>query len=114
MATFLMLGQYTADGVKAATPARTRKIIELISKCGGRVDSMYALTGEVDLAFLVNFPTIDDALQSSFMLNKTTGIAFATHAALPIEQFDRLLNGPSRAARTAPRRQVSVRAPRLT
>jgi uncharacterized protein with GYD domain len=114
MATFLMLGQYTAEAVKAATAARTRKIIELISKCGGRVDSMYALTGEVDLAFLVNFPTTEDALRASFTLNKATGIAFATHAALPIEQFDRLLNGPSRTAKATPRRQVSVRAPRLT
>ena len=114
MAMFLMLGKYTTEAVKAASTARTKKITDLLGKCGGRVDSMYGLMGGLDLAFLVDFPRQEDALRASFELNKTTGIAFATHAAIPVAQFDRLISGKERAARaTGPRRQVTVRAPRI-
>lgn len=113
MATFLMLGTYRTEGIKAASPARTKTIIDLISKCGGRVSSMYALMGELDAAFLVSFPGNDEAMRASFALSKATGITFATHPAVPVEQFDRLISGQSRTAKAAPRRQVTVRAPRL-
>ena len=109
MATYLMLGRYTAEGIRGASPARTRKIVDLISTCGGKVDSMYALTGNRDLAFFVEFPSTEDALRASFNLAKTTGIAFESNEAVPVSQFDRLISATGRTART-PRRQVTLRA----
>ena len=114
MAKFLMLGKYTTDGVKAASPARTKRIADLVARCGGRVDSMYGLMGDLDLAFLVEFPRQEEAMRASFELCKATGIRFATHNAVPIDQFDRLISGKERVTRPIPRRQVSVRAPRIT
>jgi uncharacterized protein with GYD domain len=116
---FLMLGKYTTQGVKGASTTRTKKITDLLGRCGGRVDSMYGLMGGLDVAFLVDFPRSEEAIRASFELAKTTGIAFATHAAIPVAQFDRLISGKERPTRTRAarptslRRQVTVRAPRI-
>jgi uncharacterized protein with GYD domain len=109
MATYLMLGKYTPGGIAGATPARTKEISDLISQCGGKVESMYALTGDQDLAFLVDFPTTEDVLRASFELAKSTGISFNSNEAVPVAQFDRLISSAGDAAKGA-RRQVTVRA----
>jgi uncharacterized protein with GYD domain len=83
--------------------------VDLISKCGGKVDSMYALTGKLDLAFFVDFPATEDALRASFDLAKSTGISFISNEAVPVAQFDRLISNAGRTAKT-PRRQVTLRA----
>ena len=107
MATYLMLGKYSPEGVASASPARTKEITDLIGQCGGKVESMYALTGEQDLAFLVEFPATEDALRASFELAKSTGITFRSNEAVPVAQFDRII-GATGAATKGPRRQVTV------
>ena len=109
MATYLMLGKYSPQGVAAASPARTKQITDLISQCGGKVDSMYALTGDQDLAFLVEFPSTEDALRASFELAKSTGITFRSNEAVPVAQFDRII-GTTGAAAKGSGRQVTVQA----
>ena len=109
MATYLMLGKYTPGGIAGASPARTKEITDLISQCGGKVESMYALTGDQDLAFMVDFPATEDVLRASFELAKSTGISFTSNEAVPVTQFDRLISTAGDAAK-APRRQVTVRA----
>lgn len=91
MTTFLMLGNYSSEGVKGATAARTKKIVSLIEKGGGKVNALYALLGQYDLAFLAQFPGVPEAMQASFAVSKATGIAFTTLPALPVEEFDKLL-----------------------
>jgi uncharacterized protein with GYD domain len=91
MATYIMLGKYTTEGVKGASPDRTKKIQNLIQQSGGKVEAMFALLGEYDLAFRVSFPGPTEAMKASFAVARATGISFSTHAAIPVEEFDKLI-----------------------
>ena len=65
--------------------------IELIKKNDGKVVSMYAVLGEHDLVFTLDFPDLEKALATSVALNKLTGISFNTSPVVEVEQFDRLI-----------------------
>jgi len=90
MTTFLMFGKYTSEGIKGMSAARTVEANNLIKKNGGEVISQYALLGENDLLFIVNFPSVDDVIRSSVALNKLTGISFNSVPAITVEQFDKV------------------------
>ncbi|MCM8763573.1 MAG: GYD domain-containing protein [Candidatus Omnitrophica bacterium] len=91
MAKFLMLGKYTLEGIKGISKERTKKGAELIEKAGGKVEKMYVLLGNYDLAFLADFPDNTQALKASVGLTKLTGIGFTTCPALSVEEFDKLV-----------------------
>lgn len=88
MAKFLMLGKYSLEAVKGITKERTGKVTDVIKKSRGSVDSMYALLGNYDLAFLVDFPGNSEAMKASIAITKLTGIAFTTFPAVTVEEFD--------------------------
>lgn len=90
MAKFLMLGRYSLEAVKGITAERTKKVVETIEKAGGKVSSMYALLGCHDLAFVVDFPGVSEAMKASIALTKLTGIGFNTSPAVTVEEFDKL------------------------
>jgi uncharacterized protein with GYD domain len=92
MAKFLMLGKYSLEAVKGITASRTEKVINTIKKSGGKVDSMYALLGNYDLAFLVDFPGNPDAMKASMAITKLTGIAFTSSPAVTVEEFDKAIS----------------------
>ena len=56
MPVFMMFGKYTRDSLSNASAERTRKAVKIIEKNGGKVISMYALLGENDLVFTLDFP----------------------------------------------------------
>jgi uncharacterized protein with GYD domain len=91
MARFLMLGKYSLEGVKGISESRTKKVVGIIKKAKGNVNSMYALVGTYDLAFIVDFPDISEVMKASVALTKSTGISFTTLPALTIEEFDKLV-----------------------
>ena len=91
MSIFLMFGRYTSDAIKDISPDRTVKARELIQKNGGKIVSMYAVMGEHDLVFTIDFPDADKAMAASAALYKLTGIHFTTSAVVDVEQFDRLM-----------------------
>ena len=88
MAKFMMLGKYSPESIRGASPGRTKEAVRLIEECKGEVDSMYALLGEYDLAFIAEFPGAAEAMKASLSLSRETGIAYFTHAALPVTEFD--------------------------
>ncbi len=90
MTTFLMFGKYTSEGIKGMSAARTVEANNLIKENGGEVLSQYALLGENDLLFIVNFPGVDEVIKSSVALYKLTGISFSTVPAITVEQFDKI------------------------
>jgi len=90
MAKFLMLGKYSLEAIKGITADRTKKVTETIEKAGGKVNAMYALLGNYDLAFVVDFPGITEAVKASVTLTKLTGISFTTSPAISVEEFDRI------------------------
>jgi len=91
MERFLMLGKYSLEGIKGITAQRTREVVSIIEKAGGKVDSMYALIGIYDLSFIVDFPGFSDAVKTSVELTKLTGISFTTFPAMTVEKFDKLV-----------------------
>ena len=92
MTTFLMFGKYTSEGIKGMSAARTVEANNLIKENGGEVLSQYALLGENDLLFIVNFPGVDEVIKSSVALNKLTGISFNSVPAITVEQFDKVID----------------------
>ncbi len=91
MAMFFMFGKYSAAAVKGMSARRTKSAEATIKKYGGKVQGMYALLGDKDLAFILSFPGIDQAMKASVALSKMTGISFVTCPAVTVEQFDKLM-----------------------
>ena len=91
MATFFMFGKYTMEGVKGMSVERTKKIIGVIEKAGGKMNSMHALLGQNDLVFIADLPGNDAAMKASVALTRMTGIAFSTSPAITVEEFDKLM-----------------------
>jgi uncharacterized protein with GYD domain len=91
MATFLMFGKYSAEAAKKISSKRTKDVVNLIKKFGGKVKAMYALLGERDLVFILTFPEMEQAMKASVALSKSTGISFATYPAVTVEDFDKMV-----------------------
>lgn len=91
MSTFFMFGKYTSDAMKRMSSERTEEANNLIKKFGGEIKSMYALLGEVDLVFIVDFPGTEHAMKASVALGKFTGISFKTAPAVTVEDFDKMI-----------------------
>jgi uncharacterized protein with GYD domain len=88
----MMFGKYSSDALKKVSSERTRKAVEIIKKNGGKVISMYAVLGEHDLVFTLDFPDAEKALSTSVALNILTGISFVISPVVDVEQFDRLVS----------------------
>jgi len=91
MATYLMFGKYSPQGMQEMTPQRTAKAIDVIKLNGGSVEAMYAALGPTDLVFVLNFPGNNEAMKASVALGKMTGIGFTTCPAVTVAEFDKLL-----------------------
>lgn len=91
MAVFFMFGKYSSEAIKAISPKRTEKAVEIIKKAGGEVKSMYALLAEQDVVLIVSFPGIEEVMKVSVALTKLTGIAFNTAPAVEVDEFDKLM-----------------------
>ena len=92
MSIFIMFGKYTQDSLKNVSAQRTKKAVKIIEKNDGKVISMYAVMGEHDLVFTLDFPDAEKALAASVALNMMTGISFATSPVVDVEKFDRLIS----------------------
>jgi hypothetical protein len=53
---------------------------------------MYTLLGEYDLALVIDFPGIKEAIKTSIDLVKLTGITFTTFPAMTVLEFDKMEN----------------------
>ena len=91
MSIFLLFGRYTSEAIKDISPDRTEKVRDLIEKNNGKIISMYAVMGDHDLVFTINFPDAKNAMATSVALYKLTGIHFTTSAVVDVEQFDTLV-----------------------
>ena len=91
MPIFLMFGKYSPEGIKNISAARTDQAREVIAQNGGNIISMYAVMGEHDLVFTIEFDSPNTAMATSVALYKLTGIHFTTSPVVDVEQFDRLM-----------------------
>ncbi len=91
MQIFLMFGNYTTETVKGISSERTEKVVNIIKQNGGEVRSMYAVLGEHDLVFIVDFPDIEKVMAASVAIRNLTGISFKSSPLVEVEKFDRLV-----------------------
>lgn len=91
MPIFMMFGKYTTEAMQGISPQRTKKAVKLIKANGGKVISMYAVMGEHDLVFTLDFPDSESAFTTSVALNRVTGISFTTSPVVEVEMFDKLI-----------------------
>ena len=91
MATFVMFGKYSVEGMKGISAKRSDEAKAVIKKHGGELKSAYAMLGGTDLLLIVDLPDTARAMAASAALAKLTGIAFATSPAVTIDEFDKLM-----------------------
>lgn len=91
MAKFLMLGKYSVDAIQGIAAERTKKVVNVIEKDGGKVKDIYALLGSYDLVFIVDFPGVKEAMKASINITKLTGISFTTFPAITVDEFDKVI-----------------------
>lgn len=91
MATYVMFGKYSAEGIKGISAKRSDEAKAIIKKSGGELKSAYAMLGGTDLLLIVDLPDTPRALATSAALSKLTGIGFTTAPAVTIEEFDKLM-----------------------
>jgi uncharacterized protein with GYD domain len=91
MARYFLFGRYTAESIAKVSPERTKKAYEVVTRHGGKIESIFALLGEHDLVIQAELPGTEEAMKASVALTRATGISFSTHAALPVERFDQVL-----------------------
>ncbi len=89
MPLFLLFGKYSTEALQGISKKRTKKVIDLIERHGGEIESMYAVLGAHDLVFTVAFPDVAKAMSASLALRKMTGISFTTEPVVDVEEFDR-------------------------
>lgn len=90
MATFIMFGRYSMDGMKGIRADRTDKASALVARYGGEIKEGYALLGAEDLVLITEFASVEQAMKASIALSKLTGIAFTTAPAVTMAEFDRM------------------------
>ncbi len=93
MATYVVFGKYGAEAIRGISPERTEQAAALVKAHGGEIKAGYALLGETDLLFIVDFPDNESAMKASVALARLTGIGFVTAPAVTIADFDRLVAG---------------------
>ena len=87
----MMFGKYSSESLKGISSQRTDQAVNVIKKHGGKVISMYAVLGEHDLVFTLDFADAEKAMAASVELNKLTGISFTTSPVVEVEKFDKLV-----------------------
>ena len=92
MATYVMLGKYSAEGMKGASANRTAEAKAVFAKYGGQMKAVYGLLGDTDLLVIADFPGTAEAMKTSVALTRLTGIGFATSPAVTVEELDKLLS----------------------
>ena len=90
MDRFFMFGRYSSAATRDISSERTAQVRDIVERMGGHLCEMYALLGEYDLVFIVEFPNMTDAMKTAIALGQLTGISFCTAAAVSIEQFDQM------------------------
>ena len=92
MSTFFMFGRYTSGSIENISSERTREAHKVIEQFNGKVKAIYALLGEYDLVIIAELPQMAEAMKASIALKRITDISFFTAAAMPIEDFDQLVD----------------------
>ena len=70
MTTYFMFGKYSPEAIGEISVDRTNMAAELIKESGGEVKAMYALLGGYDLVFIVDLPSVEQAMKVSISIKR--------------------------------------------
>jgi uncharacterized protein with GYD domain len=93
MATFVVLGNWTAEGAKtyAESPARARANADAAASMGGRVVATYWTLGQYDFVSIVEAPS-DESMTVGMLLAGARGYArTCTLRAFTIDEMDSIV-----------------------
>ncbi|HKC19235.1 MAG TPA: GYD domain-containing protein [Candidatus Dormibacteraeota bacterium] len=104
MATYLIEGTYTADGVKGVLKdggsGRRKAVEDVLKSMGGRLEAMYYAFGDPDVYVIYDAPDNITAAALAMGVGSTGLIAVKTTVLLTIDEIDQ-----------AAKKTVSYRAP---
>jgi uncharacterized protein with GYD domain len=89
MATFIMLTNLTADGVKTLkdNPSRVSEVNKEVEQLGVKVLDQWAVLGQFDFVTVVEAPDAETMAKVSVELGSRGTMSSQTLAALPAEQL---------------------------
>lgn len=99
MATFVVLGNWTAEGAKAYAdaPARAKANVEAAAAMGGRIVGTYWTLGQYDFVSIIEAPS-DESMTAAILLNGARGFGrTVTMRAFTMSEFEGII-GQAKAA----------------
>lgn len=90
MATFIVLGNWTAEGAKAYadTAARTKANAEAAAEMGGRIVATYWTLGKYDFVSIIEAPS-DEVVTAGLLVAAARGFARSvTMRAFTMDEFE--------------------------
>jgi uncharacterized protein with GYD domain len=94
MVTYIMLVNWTDQGLKAVTdgPKRMDNAKKMLADMGGRMQALYLTMGQYDLVGIFEAP--DDAIAARFfmMLGRLGNVRTTTMKAFPEEAYRQIIN----------------------
>lgn len=93
MPTYIMLSRLTEDGAETLreNPGRIQEVNRELEGMGVKVVQQYAVLGPYDFVNIVEAPDIGAVMRASVEMSARGSVRIETLAALPIEEFIRLL-----------------------
>lgn len=95
MATYILLSTLTDEGRKTLKerPERLQEVNREIEAMGGRVTAQYAVLGGYDFVNVLEAPDNETVARISVELGARGTIQLTTLAAIPVDQFTKMLEG---------------------
>jgi uncharacterized protein with GYD domain len=89
MATFIMLTNLTADGVKTLKdkPSRVKEVNQEVEQLGAKVLAQYAVLGQYDFVTVIEAPDEKAMAKVSVELGSRGTMSSQTLAAIPAEEL---------------------------
>ena len=93
MPFYIILGKFTAEGIKAIkeSPKRVEEERVAVEKAGGKLHGFYYTMGEYDFVSIVEDPSDEVALTLLLSLGRLGRIRTATLKAFPVEEAAKII-----------------------
>ena len=88
MATYVTMLNYSAEGVRGISAARTAEVKEAIKRAGGKFLHGYDLLGSYDAMIIAEYPDERAAMKANIELNKLIGVSSNSMIAIPIDEHE--------------------------
>jgi uncharacterized protein with GYD domain len=93
MATYLVLGNFTDQGVRTIkeAPQRRQRATELAKQCGCEIQAVFLTMGPYDLAIRVQAPDDEAIARLALSIGAQGNLRTLTMKAFPADDFERII-----------------------